>query len=247
MRFFDAGCQLGRRGVIREGEPATKEDVLELMDRCRIEKAVACHAMAREGDMKQGNLELVKETEGEPRFVRQWVAMPSAFGEFMGVDELPDGMKENGVSSLRLFPKTHGFSIKPYALGKLMDAAAECRIPVFFDYGEAMGDEMYGLCHDYPDVNFVVTNTAYALNRWLGPVLDSCPNLYVGTGSYVVHGGLANFCKYYSAERLVFNTNLPFGSAAAAVSLVCFADISKEEKGLIAYGNLERLLGEVRL
>jgi hypothetical protein len=54
-------------------------------------------------------------------------------------------------------------------------------------------------------------------------------------------------CEYFGAERMIFDTGLPTGSATAAVSLICYAEISEEEKALIASGNLERMLGEVKL
>lgn len=248
MKFIDARCQLGRRGTFREGEPITKAEILELMDRCGIEKAIAYHSIAKEGDMKAGNMELIKDTQDDARFARQWVAMPSAFGEFMSVDELLAGMKEHSVSSIRLFPKTHGFSLKPYALGKLMAAMAEHKIPVFMTYNELSDqDALYGLLTDYPEVNFVISDISYREERKMFPILQQCKNLRIGTGNYVVHGGVKTVCETFGAERLIFDTGLPTGSATAAVSLIYFAEISQEEKELIAHGNIERMLSEVKL
>ena len=248
LKFIDARCQLGRRGVVRENEPVTKEDILELMDRCRIEKALAYHAIAKEGDVKAGNMELLKETGDDSRFLRQWVAMPSAFGEFMSVDELLEGMKKHGVRSIRMFPKTHGYSVKPYALGKLMDAMAEHKIPVFMMYSEiASEDALYAMLTDYPTVDFVISDISYREERKLFPIFEQCKNFHIGTGNYVVHGGVKTMCEYFGAERMLFDTGLPTGSATAAVSLICYADVSEEEKALIAHGNLERMLSEVKL
>ena len=248
MRFIDARCQLGRRGIIREGEPVTMPEIVELLDRCHIEKAVAYHAIAREGDVKAGNLELLKDTEGDDRFIRQWVALPHTFGEFMSVDELLEGMKANGVSSIRLFPNSHGYSLRPYAMGKFFGAMAEHKIPVFMTYAESGSDDaLYTLLTDYPEVNFIISDVSYREERKLFPILQQCRNLYIGTGNYVVHGGVKTMCEYFGAERLIFDTGLPTGSATAAVALICYAEISEEEKALIASGNLERILSEVKL
>ena len=247
LKFIDARCQVGRRGMFQVGEPVTHEDILELMDRCHIEKAIAYHAIAKEGEMAGGNMELVNLTEGDDRFIRQWCAMPSAFGEFMSVEELFAGMKQYHVTSLRLLPKFCGYSLRPYALGKMMAAAADCKVPVFINLEELDVEGLYTLCKDYPDVNFIVGNTAYRMNREFGPILDTCPNFYVATGNYVSHTGIKTFCDHYGAERLIFDTGLPTGSATAAVSLISFAEISMEEKQLIAAGNIERLLSEVTL
>lgn len=247
MRFIDASCRLGRPAAIHEGAPWQTEELLQIMERCHIDSAHAYHIVAKDGEVADGNELAVEEAKKHDRLRPQWCVLPATFDEFFHADALCGKMKAAGVSTMRIAPQSYGHSAQPYAMGELMDFAADCHVPVFFDYGEAAGDKMYELCSAYPYVKFVVTNTAYGLNRWLGPVLDVCPNLYVGTGNYVVHQGLQAFCAYYSAERLIFNTNLPTGSAAAAVSLVSFADISREEKELIAHGNMERLLSEVRL
>ena len=248
MKFFDARCTIGTRGIVRECEPTTMEEILELMERCHIEKAIACHAMAKEADLPSGNRELIKLTEGDSRFVRQWCVMPSAFGEYMDAPELFAQMKEHDVTSIRLLPKTCGYSLKPHSIGKLMDAAADCHMPVFITIGEEiLTAPLYDLCKDFPHVKFVVSNFSYRENRFLGPVLDNCPNLYLGVGNFLVHGGLKLLCEYYDVNRFLFDTGLPTGSATSAVSLVHYADISREEKELIAHGNVERLLSEVKL
>ena len=247
MKFFDASCMIGMRGIVKEGEPTTREEILELMERCHIEKAIVCHAMAKEADLPTGNLKLVEETEGDDRFVRQWCVLPHAFGEYLSAEELFAEMKKNDVTSIRLLPKTCGYSLKPHAIGKMMKLAAETKVPVFIDLGEIATAQVYDLCKDYPETNFVLSNISYRENRWLGPILDTCPNLYLGAGSYLVHNGIKQLCRHYGAERWLFDTGLPTGSATSAVSLICYAEISQEEKELIAHGNVERLLSEVKL
>ena len=245
-KFIDAGCRLGMPAV-PGAQPWQTEQILELMDRCRIEKAIACHEVALRGEVMPGNRLMAEEAARCDRFLPQWCVLPNAFGEFLTPDALRDAMKENGVTTLRIAPQAYRHTMGRESMGALMDMAAQCHIPVFFSYGEAIGDAMYDLCSTYPEVNFVVTETAYALNRWLGPVLDNCDNLYVGTGNYVVHRGLKTFCDYYGAEKLVFTTGLPAGSATAAVALIALSELSGEQKELIAWGNIERLLSQVRL
>ncbi len=246
LKFIDADCHLGMPAVPGD-KPWQTEKILELMDRCRIEKAIACHEVALQGEMMPGNLLMAEEAAKNDRFLPQWCIMPNAFGEFMEPEELNRAMKTHGVSTLRIAPKTFKHTMQRQSMGKFMDMAAQCRIQVFFSYDQAIGDELYDLCSTYPDVTFVVTDTAYALNRWLGPVLDNCRNLYVATGNYVVHRGLKTFCDYYGAEKLLFTTGVPNGSATAAVSLIALSELSMEQKEQIAYGNIQNLLSQVQL
>lgn len=248
LKFIDARCQLGLPPIVKEGTPYTPEEILEVMDRCHIEKAIVHHNAAIRSSLAFGNEELVRITEGEPRFLRQWCAIPSHLGEFPEPVELAKQMKENHVTSLRLSPKTNGYSLRPYASGKLMDMVAQCHIPIFIDLETEIDPAgLYTLCQDYPAVNFVFCKPAYGMNRYLAGIFETCPNCYLGAGNYLVHGGIKLHCRYYGAEKLIFDTGLPDSSASSAVSLILYADISREEKELIAHGNIQRLLDAVTL
>ena len=59
--------------------------------------------------------------------------------------------------------------------------------------------------------------------------------------------GIEDVCAKFGAERILFGSSLPYGAGSAAVSMITYANISEEEKELIASGNLERLLGGVKL
>ncbi|MBP3634688.1 MAG: hypothetical protein J6J43_08970 [Oscillospiraceae bacterium] len=248
MKFLDARIQLGQRCVLREGAPNTTEEILEVMQRCDIKKAIAFHAIAKEADMQAGNEELLKITGEDTPFLRQWIAMPSVFGEFYEPEELFSRMKQHNVTTLRLMPKKCGYPMKPYMVGKLMDAAADSHVPVFLTLHEDIAPfELYDLCKDFPRVNFVICGVDYRQNRLIGPLVEQCPNFYFGSSIYVVHGGLKLLSDYGCTDRLIFESGLPTGSATAAVSLIRYAEISREEKELIAHGNMERLLSGVTL
>ena len=248
MKFLDARIQLGPVCMPHEGAPNTTEEILEVMERCQIEKAIAYHSLAKEAELMAGNEALLQITGKDTPFLRQWIAMPSAFGEFYAPERLMALMKEHDVTTLRLMPKKCNFPLKPYVLGKLMDACADCHVPVFLTLHQDIAPyDVYELCRDYPHVTFVICGVDYRQNRILGPILEQCPNFCFGSSVYVVHGGLKLLSDYGYTDRLIFETGLPNGSATAAVSLVNYAEISREEKELIAHGNMERLLSAVTL
>ena len=166
----------------------------------------------------------------------------------MDVEETFAAMKANGVSTMRLQPVINGFSLRPYTLGKLMDAAADCRMPVFLNLHEELQPmQVYDLCQNYPHVRFVICNSGSAERRVLSPILDACPNLYLGTGAFPDAQWLQQLCHHWGVNRFLFDTGLPAGQAEKAVALVHDAMLSQEEKALIAWGNLENLLSEVTL
>jgi len=76
--------------------------------------------------------------------------------------------------------------------------------------------------------------------------MDKAPNLYIETSAYKPFFGLQEFVKRFGAERLVFGSGMPAIDPAASVSVVTWSGLPKEQQELIAHGNIERLLEEVR-
>ena len=111
-KFVDAGCRLGRPQIPNH-QPWQTEKILELMDRCRIEKAIVHHVVALEGPILEGNELTVQAAAACDRFIPQWCIMPNAFGEFMDVHTLHAALKENGVTTFRIAPLTYDHSMQP--------------------------------------------------------------------------------------------------------------------------------------
>lgn len=248
LEFIDANCRLGRGPAPREGAPNTTEEILALMDRFQVRSAVVYHASAQYAEIMASNRRLKEETRGSDRFFMQWAVLPPVWDLFPNPEALLDEMEQNGVNSVRMFPAQFGHSMKRYAAGTLLDTLAAHRIPVFLPF-EQIGnwDTLYELCETYPDVRFVLCSPGYRCLRWLVPIMDRCPNLYVETSNFLMHNGFRLFCANMGADRLVFGSGMPEASLAAAASQLLLSDISQTEKEQIAGGNILRLLSEVAL
>jgi len=249
LKFIDANCMIGTRMAPREGSLITTEDIIEVMDRVGIEKALCHHSIAIENSCPLGNEELDKTISGyENRFMKQWVVQPNIWDEFMAPDVLLSKMKESGVKSVRFTPFSRQFSMAPYSAGSMIDALSECKVPIFISYPEMQGAEnIYKMCKNYPHAKFVITDPWYRTIRYLVPIFESCDNLYTECSNFVINNAVEYCCKYHGAEKMLFGSGIPNASAAASVSLIRYANISEEEKQLIARGNITRLLEEVSL
>lgn len=242
IEFLDAKCMIGRRLQYRENAPKTNEDFLELMDRCNISHAITFHSVAKEEAISLGNQLLLDETKDNKRFLRQW-CLPIKFHPAEFISE----MKQNDVTSVRMFPDTFWYVLENNPTSGIMSILGECRIPVFMDADELKADAVYQLCTKYHENTFILTHPDYGNSSKYYSLMEDCGNLFLGTSNFLDHNGIKYFSKKFGADRLVFESGLPIGSACAAVSLVCYADISVEEKQLIASENMKRLLSEVNL
>lgn len=249
LRFIDANCMIGTRMAPREGSLITTDDFIEIMDRTGIDKALCHHSTAIENSCLLGIDELEKTVKGyEERFLKQWVIQPDIWGEFMSPETLLAEMKEKGVKSVRFTPFSKQYSMAPYSVGAMIDALSECNVPIFISYPEMQGaGNIYDLCRNFPNAKFVITDPWYRTIRFLIPIFDSCDNLYTECSNFVINNAIGHFCRYQGAERMLFGSGMPNASAAASTSLIRYANISDEEKELIAHGNITRLLEEVSL
>ena len=248
IRLIDVNCRLGRGPADPEGSVTDKQALLALMDRFHVEKAAVYHSVSQYSDAMLGNDLLIKETENEPRLLRQWAVQPALWELYPQPEEWLRRMKENNVVSVRLFPQQYGHSLRRYAAGPLLDVLAECKIPVFIALDQLTGwDALYDLCAEYPANRFVLCSPGYRCLRWLVPILEACPNLWVETSNLLMHDGLTDLCAHGMGGRLLFGSGLPEASLAAAASQLLLSDLPEEEKQHIGAYNAERLLEEIIL
>lgn len=247
IKFFDSNCMVGTRNVCREGSLKTLDDFIEMMDICGIDKAIVSHSCARESNMMMGNLLLDDVIGNNSRFIRQWVVMPSCADEFPPADELLKFLIKHNVKCVRLEPATYHYSLEPYAFGELAGILTDNQIPVFMDRCQTNLEYLAKFLGYYPDLKIILTDTGYRDMRQLKYLLNAFDNLYIETSTFVTHNGIKYFVEEFGANRIIFGSGMPKASATASTSLIRYCDISNEEKEKIAYGNIERLLGEVMI
>ena len=107
---------------------------------------------------------------------------------------------------------------------------------------------MAQLLRSFPDLIVVTASQgSNPLDRYAWPLVEKYPHLMFETSGYIVDGGIEEFCKRYSASRLVFGSGYPDNSSGAAMLALAHAEISDAERQAIASDNLSRLLEEAVL
>lgn len=250
LKFFDCNAYFGLRKVQMPGSFSTKEDLIKNMELYGIERALVTHAFARELDPVEGNARLMSEIKNETNLAPIWVALPHHTGEFPKPDKLISMMKEQDVRGVTLLasPAYYFFSLSEWNCGDLYDALEDARIPLFLGYPQLDPnlDGLYKILKKHSKLPVVLTNANYRIARNLYPLLSRFDNLYVETFGFKAQDGIEDICDKFGAERLIFGSGMPESSGGGAVTMITYANISFEEKQMIASGNLEKLLGGVK-
>ena len=241
MFILDCNCQIGRYGVKHPEAFTSADELMKEMAYCGIGEALAYHSMAKEYAPSVGNEMLLKEIEGKP-IHPCWAVMPHNTGEMPPPDELRGQMVQHGVKAVRAFPAAQSFRLSDWCAGPLLDMLEAKKIPLFLDMDQTSWEDVAGILKSRPSLNLILLRTSYRIDRYIYPLFEKYEGLRIEAATYQVNYGIEEICRRFGAERLLFGTGLPFTEAGPSIAQITYAEISDEEKQLIAGGNLRRLL-----
>lgn len=244
LRFFDCNCSVGRTGYPHLLDISDAAGLRREMEIAGIEEALVYHTVARDGHPPLGNALLHEEIKGQAGLYPVWVLLPHQTGEMPLPEKLIPEMKTQGVKAAQLYPGRthHSFSLADWCAGDLLAWLEGARFPLIFDIEIVTWEEVFALLSTYPHLPLVISNCSYRHNRFLYPLWEKFENLFVEISRFMGAGALEDVVKRFGAGRLLFGTNMPQYSGTAAVALVAYAEISREEKEAIAGGNLKNIL-----
>ncbi len=251
MEFFDTNVVLGKPLNDAGYRPAfSAEELLRAMDEQSIAKALVWHVAQLDNFPGEGNQLLADEIAGQERLPGCWTILPPQTGEIITADFFGE-MKRNRISALRAFPERHRYMLNRLVFGPFLDEAAERRIPLLLSLEKQCisWKDLYQFLQDFPNLTCILCDIGiWSVDRYTWPLLASYPNLFVETSLLSLQeGGLESSVNKFGAERFLFGTDFPQRYPEAARLQLLHAGVSDTDKKLIASGNLERLLAEVKL
>jgi predicted TIM-barrel fold metal-dependent hydrolase len=249
LKFFDCSSVIGKRGVIHPGSFYQTDELLRKMAYYGIDKSLVYHSLALGYTPVAGNNELLDEIKNIPQLEGVWVVLPHHTGDFPHPLELRKELKSNNIRAVRMFPGNYefNFSLSQWCCGDLFSMLEECRIPVIIDCNQLSWDNLHDILSRHPDMPIILTKLHYSAGRAIYPLLYKFENLFLEVIGLKIYEGIEDICRKFGANRIIFGSSAPLYSGSSAVGMVTYADISQKEKSMIAHGNLENLLGGVRL
>jgi predicted TIM-barrel fold metal-dependent hydrolase len=241
LRFFDCNVRIGRCSTPRPEQFLDVAGLLAEMDRAGIERALVYHAWSVEWDPKAGNEALVSDLAGQERLFPCFAALPPATRELPPPREFAKWVSDQH-GAVRLFPTLHQFLLSETSIGGLLDALSSEQVPVLIDIAHTNWAEVGEVLGRHPELNLIVLNAYYRIDRYVYPLWERHANLYLESGSYGVHRGIESVCERFGAARLVFGTDMPVHEAGGPIAGVTYAPVSEVDRRLIAGGNLRRML-----
>ena len=104
-----------------------------------------------------------------------------------------------------------------------------------------------GYCRLPAPALVITAHGSWGEDRLFRPLMARYPHFAVDTSRYELDGGIEDVCRAYGPERLLFGSNFPETPMGGPMLTLLHAEISDDDRALIAGGNLRRILEEVRL
>jgi hypothetical protein len=194
---------------------------------------------------------------GLPMVTREGGPLPACDQVPAGRDGLPlpvcgeaAGLAGSGnglglLAGVRLFPKTHGFVLAEWCVGSLCRWMAERRLPLFMWHTEIEWEAVYRLAKVFSELAIVIESQPRKIIYQLRPLMAlmrDCPNVHVEI-SNLTGPAFEMLLEDFGARRLIYGSFLPANDPLVAAGMILDAEISEDDRALIAGGNLRGLTG----
>ncbi|MBQ6474437.1 MAG: amidohydrolase family protein [Victivallales bacterium] len=250
LMFFDANCRLGRfvnGGPCAEDAPA----LLREMDYYGVDRAlVRFNNLAMSGTVTAncGLAEMLK-ADSAKRLTGVWCILPSQCDEIPEPDEFFRRMKANRIGALTLLPAEHRYVPCRMTLGKIMDAAAERKVPVLLNGFAARWPELYQFMETFPRNVYIFQEATgkWGNDRLFRPLLENFEKFYFETTGYWVPEGIRDLAERYGADRILYGSGFPRYNQGNGMLQLRQSGLPLSSIELIAGRNLERILGGAEL
>jgi hypothetical protein len=249
MHFFDANCQVGQ--PMNGGMDASIASLLAEMDRNGVDQALLRHINLNPDGAVVTNEELAQmlaEEDPSGRLQGVWCILPEQCAELPPPDELFVAMAQRRIGALTLSPAAHRWVPSRLCIGKVMDAAAERRVPVLLPSYASDWAGLYQFMAEFPRITCIVTSTGrWGADRALRPLLEHYGGLHVELSMYWVPEGIKDLAELYGPERLLYGSGFPELNHGSTMLSIRHANIADSWSRQIAGGNLARLLEGAQL
>jgi predicted TIM-barrel fold metal-dependent hydrolase len=253
LAFFDCNVSFGPRPNPGLAYAATSSELLDQMDRCGVDQALATCAAQQFGSPIDGNEMIVAQTREHPRLHPAWGLLPAQTGEFPEKEALIAQMRAHGVRALWAWPSHHRYLLDRRTFGSLLEELTARHIPLFLPLSEESNPQRGwalagALLEDFPQLTLVLTNqSVWGQDRYFRPLMEAYPNLYLETSHYELAHGLTDFHQRYGSDRWLFGSAYPARCMGGAMYQLMRAELPASALEAIAGANLRRLLAGVVL
>jgi hypothetical protein len=244
LQLFDANMWLGRSlyfPLAEEINPAELQGILQSHGICG---GLVSHWDGPALSAQDGNNALMKLGEALPAdLYTVWTGLPLLPREQGPLPGL--GKPDPRMRGVRLFPKTHRYTLSPWVVGSLCSWCIEYGLPLFLWHVEIEWDSLYNLAQAFPDMNIVLESQWQKIlyhNRTLYSLMRDNENIYLEISNFIGQDFITHGVCALGAGRFVYGSFLPQNDPLVSAGMLIDTDISDSDKKRIAGNNMRNMI-----
>ena len=244
-KYFDISVGIGRKNWRPDGRqsvdlPYKTEELISDMENFRIHGALCYHNEAVDYSFIAGNREMSEIALKNKRlcFAAQ---VPPTYKYEAGNNYL-DRLKEGGAKAFYFNPAAFHCPLRADDVEPVVEFMVQNKMPLIINYDNTDYHDLNEFLKAFPELNVIAEELAWARNRQTFMLLEKYPNLYFDIGGNQTNNALTFFKENFGTERMLYGSIWPIRSMGAIKSIIEYADVSEQDKDLVAFGNAMRLL-----
>jgi uncharacterized protein len=199
--------------------------------------------------------ELVKRSN----FLKGCIIFPNYFiGNEPDFEKYLIGRFREGFRLLRLYPKSHKYSISPWAFKDIFKLLDKFAIPVLISLDELDitgnkaidWDIVYDIAKEFPGIPFILdggNSKELMFTGYFCQLLKAAGNVFLESHNLLGFNQIEDIVKKTGSSRIIFGSNYPVYPELLAAKRVMFSRLSTEDKKNILSGNLERMISNISI
>ncbi len=249
LRIIDSHCHLGESVY---GRKSTPENLIKLMDKNHVQKAVVFPFTPPDLDFRRANDYISKAVSKYPnRFIGFGRVDPRQVST--AVAEVERIVTKLRLKGLKVHPFEQAFRINSDHVRPVFKKCSSLGIPVFTSAGApavSTPSQVGDLASELPDLAIIAAHCGQLDGSGMGEfyalaALRENPNLYVETSGFPetrLDGFWEMVIKAVGAKRLVFGSDSPEMNLAVEIMRVTATDMTKSQQAQVLGGNLAKIL-----
>jgi uncharacterized protein len=246
MDLFDSNAYFGH-WPYWDLQDKTPDDLVALMDRAGIARAVVLSLRGMILDWRSGNDETLRECARRPdRLLPAVTLSPFMNG---GPDEL-NRLADAGARCVRLYPQFHSYRLDATFVDDICRTAADRRLPVVIPTRPMMNwrfsavslETIGAVVERHPKTHFVMSGPNYLIEfQALARLMTRCANVSYEISCLQGFGAVKKLVGEVGVRRILFGTGATLNNPACNVAKLRHAGLTDEESQAVASGNATAL------
>jgi len=165
---------------------------------------------------------------------------------------------EAGFKFLRLLPKTHKYSIEPWAFSIFYSILENYRFPVMVNLEELdiTGNKtiewktLFEISKKFPDLPIIIdggNSKEMVFNNYFFQLLENSNNIYLETHNLLAFGQLEYIANSFGSGKLIFGSYYPYYPYSLSFGRIRESKMPMVDKANILYKNAVKIFGDIKI